>query len=313
LDLSFLVCSDFVLRISDFLEQGMRNFDYLEPTTVVEACALLKQHAGEAKVFAGGSHLTILMKQGLYQPKALVNIKKISELKGIKYDAKEGLSIGALVTHREIEMSALVREKFSVLSDAEREVANIRVRNMGTVGGNLASGEPLTDLSQIFIALDGKAKIAGPGGQRTVPVEELFVDFYTTSLAEDEILTHVVLPPLPACSGIEYIRFSSSSVVDKPSAGVAVRLTLDGGNETVQTARIVLGCVGATPVRARKAEALFSEKKLTPELAEEAGNSAAQECSPTSDLRGSEQYKRAIVCTLVKRAATKAYERATSA
>jgi carbon-monoxide dehydrogenase medium subunit len=288
----------------------MRNFDYLEPTTVAEACALLKQHAGEAKVFAGGSHLTILMKQRLYQPKILVNIKKISELKGISYDDKEGLCIGALVTHREIETSALVREKCSVLSEAEREVANIRVRNMGTVGGNLASGEPLTDLSQIFIALDGKAKIAGPGGQRTIPIEELFVDFYTTSLAEDEILTQVVLPPLPPPSGIEYIRFSSSSVVDKPSAGVAVRLTLDAGAETIQTARIVLGCVGATPVRARKAETLLSEKKLVPELAEEAGSLASQECSPTSDLRGSEEYKRAIVRTLVRRAAAKAYERA---
>jgi aerobic carbon-monoxide dehydrogenase medium subunit len=290
----------------------VRNFDYLEPTTVAEACALLKQHGGEAKVFAGGSHLTILMKQGLYQPRALVNIKKIPELRGIKYDVSEGLVIGALVTHREIEISALVREKFSVLCDAEREVANIRVRNMGTVGGNLASGEPLTDLSQIFISLDGKAKIAGPNGQRVIPVEELFLDFYTTSLAEDEILTQVVLPPLPARSGVEYIRFSSSSVVDKPSAGVAVRLTLDTGGETVQTARIVLGCVGATPVRARKAEALVVEKKLTPQLAEEAGSAASQECSPTSDLRGSEQYKRAIVRTLVKRAAGKAYERATS-
>ena len=288
----------------------MRNFDYLEPTTVAEACALLKQHAGEAKVFAGGSHLTILMKQGLYQPKALVNIKKIPELKGISYDEKEGLCIGALVTHREIETSTLVQAKVPVLCDAEREVANIRVRNMGTVGGNLASGEPLTDLSQIFISLDGKAKIAGSGGQRTIPVEELFVDFYTTSLAEDEILTHVVLPPLPPRSGIEYIRFSSSSVVDKPSAGVAVRLTLDSNADTVKTARIVLGCVGATPVRAHKAEALLTEKKLTAELAEEAGKIASQECSPTSDLRGSEQYKRAIVCTLVKRAAMKAYERA---
>ena len=288
----------------------MRNFDYLEPTTVAEACALLKQHGGEAKVFAGGSHLTILMKQGLYQPRALINIKKISELKGIKYDTKEGLSIGALVTHREIETSALVREKFPVLCDAEREVANIRVRNMGTVGGNLASGEPLTDLSQIFISMDGKAQIAGPGGVRIILVEELFVDFYTTSLAEDEILTQVVLPPLPSRSGVEYIRFSSSSVVDKPSAGVAVRLTLDTGGETIQTARIVLGCVGATPVRARKAEGLVTGKQLTPQLAEEAGSVASQECSPTSDLRGSEQYKRAIVRTLVKRAASKAYERA---
>src|SRR5215468_10693159 len=264
----------------------MRNFEYLEPKSVVEACALLKQHAGEAKVFAGGSHLTILMKQGLYQPKVLVNIKKISELKGIKYDAKEGLSLGALVTHREIETSALVRDKFPVLCDAEREVANIRVRHMGTVGGNLASGEPLTDLSQIFIAL-----------------EELFVDFYTTSLADDEIITNILIPPLPKNSAIEYLRFSSSSVVDKPAAGVAVRMTLKAGNGTVQEARIVLGCVGATPVRARKAEEILTGRLLSLELADEAGKAAAQECDPTSDLRGSAEYKRAIVGTLAKRAA----------
>src|SRR5262244_3912936 len=231
----------------------MRNFEYLEPKSVVEACALLKQHAGEAKVFAGGSHLTILMKQGLYQPKVLVNIKKISELKGIKYDATKGLSLGALVTHREIETSALVREKFPVLCDAEREVANIRVRHMGTVGGNLASGEPLTDLSQIFIALDGKVKIAGTVSERIIAVEDLFIDFYTTSLADDEIITNILVPPLPKNSAIEYLRFSSSSVVDKPAAGVAVRMTLKDGNEKVQEARVVLGCVGATPVRARKA------------------------------------------------------------
>jgi carbon-monoxide dehydrogenase medium subunit len=288
----------------------MKNFDYLEPKTVAEACALLKQRGGEAKVFAGGAHLTILMKQGLLAPKTLVNIKKIPELKGISFDANEGLRIGALVTHREIETSPLIKEKVPVLSEAEREVANIRVRNMGTVGGNLASGEPLTDLSQIFIALDGKAKIVGPSDQRTISIEELFLDFYTTCLAEDEILTQVVLPPLPPRSGIEYIRFSSSSVVDKPSAGVAVRLTLEAGKDTIQTARIVLGCVGATPVRARKAEALISGKKLTPQLAEEAGSASSQECSPTSDLRGSEHYKRAIVRTLVKRAAGKAWERA---
>jgi carbon-monoxide dehydrogenase medium subunit len=288
----------------------MKNFDYLEPTTVAEACALLKRHGSEAKVFAGGAHLTILMKQGLYQPKALVNIKKIPELRGIKFDANEGLTIGALVTHHEVETSALVKEKFSVLCEAEREVANIRVRNMGTVGGNLASGEPLTDLAQIFISLDGRAKIAGPGGHRIMPVEELFVDFYQTSLAEDEILTHVLLPLLPPHSGIEYIRFSSSSVVDKPSAGVSVRISLESGEPLCQIVRIVLGCVGPTPVRARKAEALLTGKKLTSELADEAARMASQECSPTSDLRGSEHYKRAIIRTLVKRAAGKAYERA---
>ena len=288
----------------------MKNFDYLEPRTVTEACALLKQHGGETKIFAGGTHVTILMKQGLFEPKVLVNIKNIRELKGVRYDSTEGLIIGALTTHREVETSALVQEKFPVLCEAEREVANIRVRNMGTIGGNLASGEPLTDLSQIFIALDGKARIVGPNGARTIAVEELFLDFYTTSLADDEILTHVVLPPCRPRSGIEYIRFSSSSVVDKPSVGVAVRLTLDSASETIDVARVVLGCVGATPVRARKAEALLVAKKVTAELGEQAGSTASQECTPTSDLRGSEQYKRAIVRTLVQRATGKAYERA---
>jgi aerobic carbon-monoxide dehydrogenase medium subunit len=290
-------------------ERGeLKNFDYLEPTTVTEACSLLKQHAGEAKVFAGGSHLTILMKQGLYEPRSLINIKRIPELRGIKYDSKDGLTIGALTTHRELETSELVKEKLPVLCEAEREVANIRVRNMGTVGGNLASGEPLTDLSQIFIALDGKVKVVGPNGMRTIAVEELFLDFYTTSLADDEILTQVVIPPLPSASGIEYIRFSSSSVVDKPCAGVAVRLALD--NEVVQQARVVLGCVGPTPVRARRAEASLTGKIVSSELAVDAGKIASQECSPTDDLRGSERYKRAIVGTLVKRAAIKACERA---
>lgn len=288
----------------------MRNFDYLEPTTVAEACALLKRNGGDAKVFAGGAHVTILMKQGLYQPKALINLKKIPALKGVSFNPAEGLVIGALVTHRELETSALVKEKFPVLCEAEREVANIRVRNMGTVGGNLASGEPLTDLAQIFIALDAKLKISGPSGQRSLPVEQLFVDFYTTSLAEDEIITHVVIPPLPPESGIEYIRFSSSSVVDKPTAGVAVRLTLEPGNGTIHAARIVLGCVGPTPVRARKAEELLADKKVTHEAADAAGKVASQECSPTSDLRGSERYKRAIVGTLVKRAVGRAYGRA---
>ncbi|MGE5303344.1 MAG: FAD binding domain-containing protein [Alphaproteobacteria bacterium] len=288
----------------------MKNFDYLEPTTIAEACALLRQHGPEARVFAGGAQLTILMKQGLYQPKTLVNIKKIPELAEITFDPKAGLTIGALVTHRELETSKLVKDRFPILCEAEREIANIRVRNVGTIGGNLASGEALTDLSQIFIALDGKVKIIGPAEARDLLVEELFVDYYQTSLAEDEILTHVSVPPLPPHSGIAYIRFSSSSTVDKPSVGVAARVTLEGRAGRAQSVRIVLGCVGPTPVRARKAEALLAGKNITPESAEQAGALASQECSPSSDLRGSERYKRAVVRTLVKRALGQAWERA---
>lgn len=288
----------------------MKNFDYLEPKTVAEACALLRQYGPEARLFAGGAQLTILMKQGLYQPKTLVNIKKIPELREITSDPKAGLTVGALVTHRELETSKLVKDTFPILCEAEREVANIRVRNVGTIGGNLASGEALTDLSQIFIALDGKVKIAGPAGTRDLLIEELFVDYYQTSLAEDEILTHASVPPLPPRSGIAYIRFSSSSAVDKPSVGVAARVTLEGKTEHAQSVRIVLGCVGPTPVRAREAEALLAGNNVTAESAEEAGNLASKECNPSSDLRGSEKYKRAIVRTLVKRALIQARARA---
>jgi aerobic carbon-monoxide dehydrogenase medium subunit len=287
----------------------MRDFEYLEPTTIAEACDLLKRYGGEARPYAGGAYLSIVMRQGLLEPKALVNIKKIGELKGIRFDNKEGLVIGALTTHRELETSKIAKEKFPILPHVEREVANIRVRNVGTIGGNLASGEPLTDLAQVFMTLDARVAIMGPAGSRTIQIEELFLDYYHTSIADDEILTHVIVPPLPPRSGIEYIRFSSSSVVDKPCVGVCVRLTL-GNKDELNTVRIALGCVAPTPLRAGKAEAILSGKRFSSELLEQAAATAAEECSPTSDLRGSEKFKRGIVRVLVRRAAEQAYERA---
>ena len=175
----------------------MNDFEYLEPATVAEACAMLKEYAGEARPYAGGAYLSIVMKQGLIRPKALVNIKKIPELKGIRFDPSEGFVIGALTTHRELETSRLIRDKLPILCAVEREVANIRVRNVGTVGGNLASGEPLTDLAQVFLALDARVAISGPSGDRTIPLQELFVDLYQTSLGEEEILTRLILPAPP--------------------------------------------------------------------------------------------------------------------
>lgn len=288
----------------------MKSFEYLEPTTVAEACAVLKQSAGEARVFAGGALMTILMKQGLLQPKSLVNIKKIKELRGIGFQPQAGLTIGALVTHHELETSPVIKEKLPILCEVEKEIANIRVRNVATVGGNLASGEPLTDLPQVFISLDARVKIASSNGERELALEELYVDYYQTVLADDEILSQVVIPPLARRSGIEYIRFSSSSVVDKPCVGVAVRVALGPDGQACQAVRVVLGCVAPTPVRARKAEELLVGKPLEEKTLAEAALSAAKECNPLSDLRGSEQYKRAIVAVLVKRAARRAYERA---
>lgn len=288
----------------------MRDFEYLEPTTVAEACALLQRYAGEARPYAGGAYLSIVLKQGLIQPKALVNIKKIDELKGIRFDAKDGLVIGALTTHRELETSKSAKEKFPILAEVEREVANIRVRNVGTIGGNLASGEPLTDLAQVFISLDARASIAGPSGSRIISIEELFIDVYETSLAEDEILTQIMIPPPPPRSGIAYIRFSSSSVVDKPCVGACARVSLGADDKTCDGIRITLGCVAPTPMRARKAEGVLAGRPFSAALAAEAGAAAAAEASPVSDIRGSEQFKRGIVRALVRRALERAHQRA---
>lgn len=287
----------------------MKHFEYLEPRTVAEACELLKQYGGAARVFAGGSSLTILLKQGFLQPDALINIKKIDELRRIE-ESDGALLIGALVTHRDIETSDLLAARLPVLCELERDVANIRVRNMATVGGNIASGEPLTDLPCVFLALDASVRVANTSGGRTLPLEEVFVDYYETRLQEDEVLTHVVAPGLPPRSAVEYVRFSSSSVVDKPCIGVAVRLSVDPDGGACRDVRIGLGCVAPTPMRARKAEAALEGRRLDRENLREAARSAAEECSPLSDLRGSERYKREMVAALVRRIAPKAYERA---
>lgn len=287
----------------------MKHFEYLEPATVAEACALLKQYGGEARVFAGGSSLTILLKQGFLQPEALVNIKKIDELRRIE-ESRGGLVIGALVTHHDIETSSLLAERLPVLCELERDVANIRVRNMATVGGNIASGEPLTDLPCVFLTLDATVRIANTSGGRTLPLEEVFVDYYETQLQEDEVLTHVVIPPLAAHTAVDYVRFSASSVVDKPCIGVAVRMSVDPEDGVCRSVRIGLGCVAPTPMRARKAEAVLEGQPLNDENLHQAARAAAQECDPMDDLRGSERYKREMVAALVRRLTPKVHEQA---
>jgi len=289
----------------------MKHFEYLEPTTVAEACALLKQYDGEARVFAGGSSLSILLKQGFLQPEALINIKNIEALRSIE-ESPDGLVIGALVTHHDIEISDLLAERLPVLCELEHDVANIRVRNMATVGGNIASGEPLTDLPCVFIALDATVRIASASGERTLPLEEVFVDYYETQLKDDEVLTQVMLPSLPPHSAIDYVRFSSSSVVDKPCIGVAVRMSVEPGSGVCRAVRIGLGCVASTPMRARKAEALLEGGLLSDENLKAAAAAAAEECNPLSDLRGSERYKREMVRALVKRTVPKVYHEATA-
>lgn len=271
---------------------------------MAEACALLAQYGEEAKVLAGGTALLIMMKQRLVSPPYVINLKAVPDLNYIE-EGKNGLKLGALATHRLLENSPLVREKFPVLVEMVREVASPRIRNMGTVAGNLCHAESASDPPALLMALDARVKAVSSQGERVIPLADFFVDYYQTSLRPGEIVTEIQVPPLPAKSATSYLRFTFGSVMDKPAASVAVTGTLKEGTDGFQSVKIVLGAVGATPIRTLGAEEALVHGDL-----EGAAQEAARAARPVSDVRGSESYKREIVKVLLKRAVAAALEKA---
>lgn len=286
---------------------GLRSFEYLEPSSLREACQMMASQPDDARLYAGGTSLLLLMKQGMIRPSYLVNIKKIPGLKYIE-NGSSTIRIGTLTTHHDLEVSPVIRRYLSVIAEVEPEVANIRVRSMGTIGGNLAFAEPLTDLPPMLIALDARVKVADQNGDRVFPVEQLFAGYYETTLQPHELITEIQVDCIPPGTGVKYIRFSTGS--DKPAVGCAVSIRVDPATQTCVDARCVLGCVAATPLRVRDAEDVLKGKPYRADTAAEAGRIASVACSPLSDLRGSEEYKRTIAAVLMRRAIETAFQRA---
>lgn len=285
------------------------NFEILEPKTVKEACVLLAKHKDQAKVIAGGLALLLFLKEKMIEPKYLVSIRGIKDLDYIKYDAKEGLRIGALTTHQSIESAKVIREKFSLMAEAFSHIGSMRIRNVGTLGGNLCHADPKQDPGPTLLAMDANVKAVGPEGTRTIPLQNFFVDYYETVLQPDEILTEISIPkPPPETSGA-YIRFCARTSGDTPAVSVAAMVTLDSKKEVLQDVRIGLGAVASTAIRPLKAEAFLKGKRYSENLLEEAGKLAAEETDPIEDLRGSEEYKREMVAVMVKRGIREACER----
>jgi aerobic carbon-monoxide dehydrogenase medium subunit len=286
---------------------GLRPFEYVEPASVAEASRFMAEHPEDARIYAGGTSLLLLMKQGIVRPDYLVNIKRIPRL---RYIEKENgtIRIGGLTTHHDLEVSPLIREFLPAITELEPQVANIRVRCTGTLGGNLGFAEPLTDLPPLLIALDARVKAAGPDGERTLPLEELFSGYYETTLAPYELITEVQVDRPKPHTGFQYLRFSTGS--DKPAVGCAVGVRVDPLTGKCLEARCVLGCVAPTPLRVRGAEEVLRGNPYRAELAAEAGRIASDACSPLADLRGSAEYKRAMVGVLVGRAVKEAFHRA---
>ena len=278
----------------------MNTFKYVPAKTVNEACDLLSQYGEEAKLLGGGQSLVTLMKQDFVSPLYLIDIKGISDLDYIQYDETDGLRIGALTTHRTLETSNIVQEKFSILAQMEQTLASVPVRNWGTVGGNLAHADPASDLSPTLLSLGAEVILTGPHGERVVSLDEFFLDFFETALQSDELLTEIHVPDSSRGGGF-YYKFAQRAT-DLAVVSVAVNLIRDPDNRDLcKDIRIVMGSVGPTPLRSKRAEDLLKGQPLTDTLTEEAARISAEDAQPTSDINGSEEYKREIVHVLVRR------------
>lgn len=285
------------------------KFEYHAPASLSEALDYLSRYSGKAKILAGGTDLLVSMKKREVLPEHLINLKGIQELKHIRYDKKRGLEIGGLVTLREIERSTIVKEKYGALWDAANVMAAPQIRSLATIGGNLCSAVPSADTAPPLVALGATVTLAGKNGERTLLVEDFFAGPEASVLNPVEILSRVFIPSPPENSGGAYLKLMRRNAMDLALVGVAACLKLDGGKRVCQEARIALGAVAPTPMRALRAEEVLLNKEPDEQLAMEAGKIAAQEARPISDVRASKEYRTEMLRVLTKRAVMEALNR----
>ncbi|MGD0487341.1 MAG: xanthine dehydrogenase family protein subunit M [Syntrophorhabdales bacterium] len=283
------------------------DFTYLKPGSMKEALQMLKEHEDECKVICGGQSLLVIMRQGLVSPEYVIDIKRLEDANYLTYDAKDGLKIGATCTHRTIEHSAMIKEKYPALEAMEEKLASIQVRNWGTIAGNLAHGDPAGDPAPVLIAMGGSVKLGSTKGERVIPLDEFYPDLFETVMDHDELIVEVQVPPRPAKSATKYQKFNLLES-DMGLIGVAVTVTMDG--DKCKDARVVLGSAAPTVIRAKEAEQVLIGATLDDTVFEKAGEAAAAECEPVADIHASEEYRRHLIKVLTKRMAKAAWEQA---
>ncbi|MEY4757740.1 MAG: hypothetical protein RJA34_2638 [Pseudomonadota bacterium] len=282
------------------------RFEYHAPKTVGEAIALLGQHGSEAKLLAGGHSLLPMMKLRFAAPGHLIDINRIPELRGIREDGNT-VVIGAMTTESELIHSSLVQQKLPLLSEAAKLIADPQVRNRGTIGGDIAHGDPGNDHPALSIAVEAQFVLEGPAGRRTVAADGFFLGTYMTLLQEDEVLCEIRVPAFAQGTGYAYEKLKRKTG-DWATAGCAVVLRQQGG--VVTHARIALTNVAPTALRAEAAEAAILNHALTAATMQAAADAAVAICDPAEDLRGDIEYKTAMAGQMVKRALAKAWSRA---
>ena len=279
----------------------MFAFEYYEPSSLDEAFAILEAHGDEAHLLAGGTALVLLMRLGLVMPAHVVSLRRIDGLREIGILPNGGLEIGALVTHAEIERSALVQRFFPPLAQTFGRVATARIRNQATAGGNIAHADPASDPPPMLLALEAELVIARRNGTRTVAIADFFTGLFETSLAPGEIVTAIRVPPPAAGTRGTYVKFLPASKDDFATVSIAavVGTAKDG---TCEHVRLALGGVGSTALRARRAEASLAGKALTADTIGAAATLVRDEVDPLSDARGSAHYKREMTGVWLRRA-----------
>jgi carbon-monoxide dehydrogenase medium subunit len=286
----------------------IHDFTYLKPGTVKEALAMLAEHADECKVICGGQSLLIVMRQGLVAVDYLIDLKELDELSYIKYNEKEGLKLGATTTHTAIEKSDVIKKNYPVLTAMEERLASIQVRNWGTIGGNLAHADAAGDPAPVLISLDAKIKLGSSKGERVMSLEEFYTDLFETAMEHDEIVLEVQVPPAPPKTGSAYKKFN---LIENDQGIVAVAATVTADKAGVCTAaKIVLGNAGVVPIRAKSAEQVLIGKKLTDKLFAEAGEAAAGDADPVSDIHASSEFRLHLIKVLTKRMVKQAWDQA---
>ena len=287
----------------------MKAFDYVKAKDAGHAVALLAKHGRAARILAGGTDLLVELKSAAHTPEVVIDISRVAGLKGISV-TDEGLRLGALVTHSEIIGSALIRDVFPGLVEAARSIGAVQTRNLATLGGNLMTCVPSMDSGPMLLALDARVTVASPGGRRQIPLQELFVGPRKTALGPDELLVEIVIPKRLVGKPAAFQKFGLRKGQALALVNAAASFWIDWDKNSFREARIALGAVAPTVIRACKAEAYLEGRPITAEAMAEAGRLAAMEAKPISDFRASAGYRRDLIAVLAKRALASAHARA---
>jgi CO/xanthine dehydrogenase FAD-binding subunit len=286
----------------------VRRFELDLPDTLEDCLRLLADRGRDSKLLAGGTDLVPQMKNGVLAPKRVIDLSHVARVKILEANGSAGLRIGAIVPARQVEQDPRVRSGYASVAEAAALLGSLQVRNLASVGGNLCNAAPSADMAPPLMALEAQAVIAGPKGERRVPISDFFTGVRKTVLGPDELLVEIVVPPPGPRSGGTYLRHTPRRELDIAVVGVASQVTL--GNGVCAKARIALAAVAPTPLRAPAAEAALEGKPLTPQLIEQAADLAARSARPISDQRGSADFRRHLVRVLTRRALTTAFARA---